>query len=540
MLSRLSVLALLALLASGAPLAQTPGFAVFNNRNHAEIDWRVAETEHFEIMYPAHLAGIEDMAAAVAEETYDALQVNIGPVDFPDPIRVYLSDEDEIANGIAYESSRVGVTAIWVHVNDIATIWTGDVKWLRKVMAHELAHIFHYRATRSTIGVAQNLVADALPSFWAEGFAQYQTERWDAARGDAILRTAVFEDRLNYEDGLSPLNGRLRYAVGNSQVRYLAETRGDSTIKKLLAHREPAFFGLAKVHDFYRAFQATVGMPYREFYEEWRKHVNVYYNTLAGQMERVDSLGVERLGVPGQSVYALQYSPDTTRIAAVVLSSLARPVTRLFTMNNPGADSTARDIRPLAEGAITGPISWSPDGTRIAYTRTVRGKYGSFVNDLFVVDVETRRRQRLTRDRRAISPTWAPDGRRLAFVGVDGQTANVFVLDTASGEETRADGLHRRRADHERAVEPRRRPRGLRALRPRRHPPARDRRRGLWRGDAPRDGHRHAPGRARRPRPGLERQRRLPRVHEPPRPHRQRVRGAGGARDWGLGEGLGR
>ena len=33
------------------------------------------------------------------------------------------------------------------------------------------------------------------------------------------LRTATFEDRLNYNDGTSPQNGRLRYAVGNSQVR---------------------------------------------------------------------------------------------------------------------------------------------------------------------------------------------------------------------------------------------------------------------------------------------------------------------------------
>lgn len=433
----LLVAATLAASAAGPALAQTPGFGVFNNRNHPELDWRVAETEHFEIMYPAHLAGIEAEAAAVAEETYRALQTNIGPVDFPDPIRIYLSDEDEIANGIAFESSRVGVTTIWVYVNDVAEIWTGEVKWLRKVVAHELAHIFHYRKTRGTIGAAQNLVADALPSFWAEGFAQYQTERWDAARGDAVLRTAVFEDRLNYSDGLSPQNGRLRYAVGNSQARYLAQTYGDSTITKLLEHRQPALFGLARVHDFYAAFRETVGMPYREFFEEWRKHVNVYYNTLAGQMERVDSLNVDRLGVPGTTIEALQFSPDTTRIAAVVLSSLARPITRLYTMRNPGADSTrGRDLRLLAEGTIVGPISWSPDGGRVAYTRTVRGRYGSFVNDLFVVNADGGNRQRLTRDRRALSPSFAPDGRRLAFVASEGATANVFVLDTETGAET--------------------------------------------------------------------------------------------------------
>ncbi|MEM1055696.1 MAG: hypothetical protein AAGI52_09215 [Bacteroidota bacterium] len=436
LLARLALLAVVALASLASPvLAQTPGFAVFNNRNHPEIDWQVATTEHFEIMYPAHLAGIEEQAAAVAEETFAALQANLGPVDFPDPIRVYLSDEDEIANGIAYESSRVGVTTIWVHVNSIATIWTGEVKWLRKVMAHEIAHIFHYRKVRSNIGTAQNLLADALPSVWAEGVAQYLTEKWDAARGDAILRTAVFEDRLSYTDGTSPQNGRLRYAVGNSQVRYLAETRGDSIITKLLEHRQSELFGLAKVHDFYAAFRATVGIPYGTFYEEWRKHVNVYYNTLAGQMERVDSLNVRRLGVPGTTIRELQFSPDTTRIAAVVLSSLARPVTRLYTMHNPGdSTSTRRGIQILAEGSIVGPISWSPDGSRIAYTRTVRGRHGSFVNDLFLVTTEGDI-TRLTDNRRALSPSFAPSGEHLAFVGMNGPTANVFVLNLETGTE---------------------------------------------------------------------------------------------------------
>ena len=43
--------------------------------------------------------------------------------------------------------------------------------------------------------------------------------------------------------------------------------------------------------------------------------------------------------------------------------------------------------------------------------------------------------RRLTTDRRAVSPTFAPDGRRLAFVGVDGPTANLFELDLETMRE---------------------------------------------------------------------------------------------------------
>ncbi|NNF59244.1 MAG: hypothetical protein HKN04_13495 [Rhodothermaceae bacterium] len=432
-----SLFLVLLALACAAPATAQIGFGAFNGRNHPELDWQVAETEHFRIMYPQRLAGIEAEAAAIAEESYAVLSENFGGVTFDDKLRIYLSDEDEIANGTAWPVGA-GFTTIWVHVNEAAEIWTGDVKWLRKVLAHELAHLFHFRAVRSPIGLLQNLVATPFPRSWTEGLAQYQTEDWDAQRGDRWLRTAVFEDRLNPDDGASLYNGRLLYALGNSQVRYLADRYGDSTIVQILQHREPALgFHFTRVHDFYDAFEEVVGKPYREFNDEWRRHVNVYYNTMAGQMERLDSLHAEPLKLPGQYVYSLAYSPDTTQIAAVVLSSLARPVRRLFVMNNVAADTTKdRDVRVLAEGSFEGPISWSPSGDRIAYARTIRGRHGSLVNDLYMVEVESGRQQRLTHDRRAFSPSFAPDGRRLAFVGTDGGTANVFVLDLVTNTET--------------------------------------------------------------------------------------------------------
>ncbi|MEM6785109.1 MAG: hypothetical protein AAF624_15420 [Bacteroidota bacterium] len=429
--------------------AAAQGFNFFNGRNHAELDWQVAETEHFEIAYPARLAGIEAHAAAIAEVTYDSLSVAFGGVTFDQRLRIYLSDEDEIANGIAFNVGRAGFTTIWVHVNDVATIWTGDVKWLRKVLSHELAHLFHYRAIQTNLGPLQSLqyvLASPIPSFWAEGVAQYFTEAWDAQRGDRWLRTAVFEDRLSYSDGTSAWNGRLRYAVGNSQTRYLAERYGDSTIVNLLGHRKPISLGplplpFFKVHDFYAAFQATTGESYASFNSDWRKHVNVYYNTMASQMERLDSLATDPLPLPGQYLYHIAASPDTSQIAGLTLSTIARPVRRLYVMTNPG-DSLAiaengRNVKVIAEGSVQAPFAWHPDGQHIAYARRHRGRHGALINDLYVVHTETERTVQLTDNRRAHSPTYAPDGNRLAFVGIGARgTANVFVLDLTTDTET--------------------------------------------------------------------------------------------------------
>ena len=416
-------------------LAQAQGFNAINGRNHPELRWQVAETEHFEIMYPQRLAGIEREAAPIAEASYQALSKNLD-VTFDKKIRIYLSDEDEITNGFASPVGG-GYTNIWVHQNDLASGWTGREKWLRKVIAHELTHIFHFRAVRSNLGLLGNfLFGDPLPRFWTEGLAQYETERWDAYRGDRWLRTAVLDDELSYYDGRSVWNGRLLYAVGNAQARFFAEQYGDTTLTKLLAHRKKTLFGLGRVHDFEVAFKETTDEPYRDFYDDWRRHVNVYYNLLAAQMENADSLGADPMGLPGQYLYDVQPSPvapkpDSAHTAVLALTSLERPVRRLFVTDPAGGPATI-----AAEGSIDAPIAWSPDGRRLAFARLTRGQYGSLLNDLFIVGRDGRHERRLTRSRRASSPAFAPDGRRLAFVGSEGGTANVFVLDLETLEET--------------------------------------------------------------------------------------------------------
>ncbi|HYE56957.1 MAG TPA: hypothetical protein VD948_00555, partial [Rhodothermales bacterium] len=162
------LLALLFVLVA-VPGAFGQGFSIYNLRNHPELRWCEAETAHFLIRYPDRLAGIENQAAPIAESTYVALSHNLG-VTFDRKIPIYLSDEDEIVNGFA-TPVQGGYTMIWVHQNAVAAGWTGRDKWLRRVIPHELTHLFHYRAVRSSVGLIGLGLGDALPRFWTEGLA---------------------------------------------------------------------------------------------------------------------------------------------------------------------------------------------------------------------------------------------------------------------------------------------------------------------------------------------------------------------------------
>lgn len=417
---------ILLLFLAGDLLAQ--GFNSFNSRNHPYLNWQVAETEHFRIIYPEHLEGIEAKAAPIAEESYAVLSQNLD-VGFSEKIPIYLADMDEITNGFANPIGK-GYTMIWVNLNDYAETWTGSEKWLRKVIAHELGHIFHFKAVWGDIGLWQYAIANPLPMFWTEGIAQYQTETWDSQRGDRWLRKAIFDSRPDYRDGQSIENGRLMYAKGNSQLRYFTETYGDSTLVKLLSHRN-SLFGL-EYHDFDSAFREIVEGGYSEFREEWRKHVNVYYNTLASQMERTDSLNTDAISLPGQFYFDMTVSPGDSLIAVLSHTSMQRPVRRLHIVEN----DSIRSSRVVAEGNINPDLSWSRDGQSIYYSRRTRGERSSLLNDLFELDVESGRETQLTFSRRARYPVEGPGG-EIGFIANEEGTGNLFTLNPETGEETR-------------------------------------------------------------------------------------------------------
>ena len=421
-----TVLCCAALLAVTTLSAQAQSFSTVTGRNHPEIDWRVATTEHFEIVHPARLGDIAAEAAPIAEATYDTLSATLD-VAFDDRIRVYLGDQDGIVNGFAVPFGT-GYTDIWVHTNDWAASFSGTSTWLRLVLAHELTHLFHYEAARSGLGVWALALGGSFPRVWTEGLAQYQAETWNAQRGERWLRAAVLDDALAYDDGRSLRNGRLLYASGHSQVRYFAQQHGDSTLTDLLHHKTDVLFGLAEVHDFEAAFRATAGQSYETFYEQWRRDVNVYYNTLAGQLETLDSLRTDTLRVPGQYVEALAYSPDTSRIAALTQRSPDRPVRRLHVLDRSTGRATV-----VAEGAIEAPVAWRPGAEQVVFSRQTRAAHGSLVDDLFVVDADGADERRLTYGRRTSAPTVGPEGERLAFVATEDGTANVFVRSFETG-----------------------------------------------------------------------------------------------------------
>ena len=111
------------------------------------------------------------------------------------------------------------------------------------------------------------------------------------------------------------------------------------------------------------------------------------------------------------------------------------------------ADGSAKP-RPMTEGPFEdGGLSWSPDGRRLAFTSARHDDWDlSRAVDIFIADVESGDEgpstpRRLTETKLAhYSPSWSPDGTRIAVLVADEETAprhlHLGVLDASSGALT--------------------------------------------------------------------------------------------------------
>ena len=128
-----------------------------------------------------------------------------------------------------------------------------------------------------------------------------------------------------------------------------------------------------------------------------------------------------------------RWSPDGTKIAFTRdMDRTKRQTTgELFIMNADGTDPQ----RLTHNNVLDNTPSWSPDGTQIAFSSSRSGVW-----EVFVIELATRAVTQLT-DALSSTPDWSPDGTQIAFErfikipnGINPKT--IYVMD--------ADGQHQR------------------------------------------------------------------------------------------------
>jgi dipeptidyl aminopeptidase/acylaminoacyl peptidase len=131
----------------------------------------------------------------------------------------------------------------------------------------------------------------------------------------------------------------------------------------------------------------------------------------------------------------LKWSPDSRRIALLSGRDGAQDVF-LLDLGEGNIDQLTTETNPWDEYRWE-PV-WSPDGSMIAY---VSNRSGTFEDDLWVVDVATKKSEMLSSNIQVVStPIWSPDGKWVAFNSVerDGlwyhEMSDIHLLEVETSE----------------------------------------------------------------------------------------------------------
>ncbi len=213
--------------------------------------WRTLRTPHLRVHYPVALDSLARRAAGEAELAWSSLAATLVPPR--GVIDVVVTDHQDISNGSAaiFPTNRITVL-VRPPVDDVALRAGED--WLRFVITHEMAHLFHLDRSRGIWRVAQRVFGrhpalfphNQAPRWLIEGIAMQYERLAGAGRLDGSQLHATLGALDAAGRALTPSTASIatpRFPGGNSA--YFAGARlveagvaagGDSALRRFIEH----------------------------------------------------------------------------------------------------------------------------------------------------------------------------------------------------------------------------------------------------------------------------------------------------------------
>lgn len=444
--------------------------------NHPERQWKVFDTPHFQMHYYQGYEEFARFTAGVAESQVKQLAKDLG-VTLDKKIPIFIT-EDEFWNGYA-EPLRTRI------VLDPRFSLEPQIG-LQRFMLHELTHILNFLAVESNAPYSRLSKAAGLPSWFAEGLAQYQAEFW-APEMDRLLR-------LNYLNGtlLKPeereafiLLGRGAdgYNEGYALVKFLFDTYGRDKMPLLMNTYRGQNISFAQ------AIRLTFGYSLIQLEAQWRDSLAQRYRDQL--QHRQEDIANSEAVVPYQKSktwYQPRVSPDGQWIAyqrrggyptirgqvypiqPLKIAALSQLVAYGEQETKKTADSQTKN-KPTSEESPTkgwfengfnpkSPLKldeieseitdhavdfqWRPDSQMLAYTTLKANSTGNSTQRILLQSLSHKKGQLVTHkdpvelDAKATlhSPTWHPEGLQLAAVAEEAGRDRIVLYDTQTLQRT--------------------------------------------------------------------------------------------------------
>lgn len=387
-------------------------------------DYQTIATQHFRVSFTKPLESVARRVAANAERAYGQLSQELHPPR--GTIEVLVTDDFDFSNGSAttYPTNRIIVYAM-PPVNEFSLRYTTD--WAQLVVTHELTHIFHLDRVRGVWRLGQYIFGRSpflfpnsyQPSWLTEGLAVYEESR-HAGQGriegpehKLLVRAAALDHhfpRIGDASLAKPTfpQGTAAYGYGSLFLDYLARTRGDSTIRKLVesssAQIVPYLVDIPS--------RTAFGMTFASAWDEWRRSVESELKDSAhAPLPQWRDLTADQL--------AASFPRWTSDTSLTFSGTTGREVLSAYSV------TTSGDRTRLGARQGLSPTVRLPSGEMVFSQFEYDGPY-HYRSDLFI-QRDGGRKHRLTKNQRLFTPDANRSGRIVATQIVEGASRLVLV-----------------------------------------------------------------------------------------------------------------
>src|SRR5688572_30152526 len=306
---------------------------------------------------------------------------------------------------------------------------------LLELITHELTHIFEYEIFfQGKFG--KNVTANP-PTWLMEGLASFMAEDEDS-RDRMVLRDAVVNDRIP-AISRNP-GGYFAYRFGHAVFKYIVEQYGWDGLRDFIYEYRNTL-GNSIDRALKRAFNVTPDEFDTRFRTWLRKQYLPALVSKGEPQEYGDVFKIDPDRPSDEIAPAVAPSGDlmvafTDYKQDVDLVMFNIPERRL--LKNLTAGYTSRYEYPIVQSYTTAPVmgrdvAWSPNGDQVAlFVRKERGRNLLLLNPLTGAIIRTIPMQ----IEQQLSPSFSPDGRKIAFSGIMGNQSDIFLYDLESGNIT--------------------------------------------------------------------------------------------------------
>ncbi len=272
--------------------------------HYEDFDWKILQTDHFDIYYYGDMQNIAEIGASYAEEIYDELKVELNHVVTRRiPLIFYNTSLEFQQTNTRAGLLPEGVGGFFEFLKGRVVLPTnGSLNDFRHVIRHEIVHVFMtnkvYRILRD-----HRLAQDRLPPLWfTEGLAEYLSTDIDA-QAEMVMRDAVINNYFVPLEYISRIAGTfLMYKEGQSFLEFVGEKYGKQKVIDLLEN-----FWYDKY--FTRNIEFIFGKDLEDLDAEWQYFLKKkYYPLMANTMP--PAIGSNKLTEEGFNFSPVSFTVD--------------------------------------------------------------------------------------------------------------------------------------------------------------------------------------------------------------------------------------